>query len=209
MEKMEYTPYTTQLFQGYYGSMLYDPDMENDYNAMRSYDTDGDCPVYDLDFKAYTEDLNGHITGFLFEHGVNKEDRIINSMEYKAMVSPREYNFTTDTLVTEIEVDMEKLKAWIADHKDGFDMYLHEHYTSRSGFISFVANNYDEFMDAEYENIERHYHVMVDFYLLTNIFGTDKFIDMDIDETDFMEDVLEQVNETFDEHMVESEEENE
>jgi hypothetical protein len=64
-------------------------------------------------------------------------------------------------------------------------------------------------MDAEHVNVERHYHVMVDFYLLTNIFGTDKFIDMDIDETDFMEDVLEQVNETFDEHMTESEEENE
>ncbi len=206
MEKMEYTPYNTDLFQGYYASKLYDPDMENDYNAMRSYDTDGDCPVYDLDFKAYTEDLNGYITGLLFEHGVNDEDGIIKSMEYKSMMSPREYNFTTDTLVTEIEVDMGKLKAWIADHKECFDMYLHERYTSWSGFISFVSNNYDDFMDTEYENIERHYHVMVDFYLLTNIFGTDKFLDMDIDETDFMEDVLEQVNETFDEHMVESEE---
>jgi hypothetical protein len=206
---MEYTPYNTDLFQGYYGSKLYDPEMENDYNTMVSYDLNGDCPVYDLDFKAYTEELNGHITDYLFEHGVNEEDDIIKSMAYKSMESPREYNFTTDTLITEIEVDMGKLKAWVETHKEAFSDYLKEHFTPRSGFFPFVTNDYEKYMDTSETYLERHYHVMVDFYLLTNIFGTDKFIDMDIDETDFMEDVLGQVNETFDEHMTESEEENE
>ena len=196
MEKTEYTTGNLDIFQGYYGSLLYSPDMEIDYNNMAYNDTEDEVE-YELDFKGYTEEMNRHITDKIMEYGVNKEDGIIKSMTYKSMWSPKHYNFTTDKLELEVEVDMDKLKSWVEVHKVGFDKYLYRFYTPCSGWIPFVANNYDEYVEED-----RHHDVMVDYYLLTNIFNSDDFLDMDINDTDYMQDIIEQVNETFSEHMI-------
>ena len=195
MEKMEYSPYNHDLFQGYYGTVLYSPEMETDYNTMAYQDTKEDIE-YNLNFSGYTEDMNKVITEKLMEYGVNKEDGIIQSMEYKSMWIPREFNFATERLNLEIEIDMERLRSWAEAHRQGFDKYLHVYYKPCIGWIPFVPDNYEDYMA-----LDDCYDVMVDYYLLTNIHGTEDFHDKDIDRTDFMQDILEQVNETFSENM--------
>jgi hypothetical protein len=89
----------------------------------------------------------------------------ITDMQLKEMNSPREYNFTTDKLVCELEVDMDKIKKWCYEtEKEKFEEYLKENYTSYDGFISFIPNNVREFKEKEDTD------VMIDFYILSHLY---------------------------------------
>ena len=58
--------------------------------------------------------------------------------------SPAYYNFSTDTLDFNITVNFKKLlqKLNSLEHDDEFNTFLHDHYTSYDGFMSFTPNNY-------------------------------------------------------------------
>jgi hypothetical protein len=60
--------------------------------------------------------------------------------------SPREYNFSTDTLNFTIEVDYKELKKAVLDLKENkeFAEYLRENYTSYDGFWSYTPNNWSD-----------------------------------------------------------------
>jgi hypothetical protein len=64
--------------------------------------------------------------------------------------SPREYNFSTDELDFEADVNMAELLRTVKSLEDNakFQEFLHEHYTSYDGFMSFTPNNYRDFRDA-------------------------------------------------------------
>jgi hypothetical protein len=58
--------------------------------------------------------------------------------------SPREYNFSTDTLDFSLDINKKKLSDCLDSLKDNkeFDTWLHDRYTSCDGFWSFTPNNY-------------------------------------------------------------------
>ena len=60
--------------------------------------------------------------------------------------SPREYNFNTDQLDFDLNIDLRKLIARVRELKNDkkFSEFLIEHFRSRDGFISFTPDNYDE-----------------------------------------------------------------
>jgi hypothetical protein len=89
----------------------------------------------------------------------------ITDMQFKELNSPREYNFTTDKLVCEVEVDLDKLKKYCYEtEREKFEEYLKENYSSYDGFISFVPNNVKEF-EQEKDDTD----VMIDFYILSHL----------------------------------------
>jgi len=63
--------------------------------------------------------------------------------------SPREYNFHTNTIDVDIKVNRRKLlnKARELCNSDDFTNYLHDNYTSMSGFISYTPNNKIELLE--------------------------------------------------------------
>ena len=57
---------------------------------------------------------------------------------------PSYYNFESDNVVFDFEYS-DKMRGWIFDYvknNESFDKYLHDKFTSRSGFISYTANNW-------------------------------------------------------------------
>lgn len=85
----------------------------------------------------------------------NREDEILESLNVPFIKrltftgewsSPREYNFTTDSIYFDIEVDENEMMQALEGLRNdtAFAEFLREHYASRSGFISFTPDNYDD-----------------------------------------------------------------
>lgn len=64
--------------------------------------------------------------------------------ERQELKSPREYNFTNDSVNCAITVDLRKLRSYLSRHRKDLEVYLKRHYTSRDGFISFHPNSVDD-----------------------------------------------------------------
>ena len=79
------------------------------------------------------------------------------TIKCKNIFGPREYNFATDELVLDVSYNKRKLLKFAKDNREDFDTFLHKNYTSYDGFMSFTANNYDEwlvdFKDNEFRSI--------------------------------------------------------
>ena len=60
--------------------------------------------------------------------------------------SPREYNFSTDTLDFEVEINKTKLLQTLKNLETDqeFSKYLKDNFTSYDGFMSFTPNNYHD-----------------------------------------------------------------
>jgi len=165
-QRINYVPDSLNIFPGFYESQLYYSDMEYNYNYNEKYEFEKymDCEIDD--FKAYCRDVCEELTDEIKDLLV--DDEICTNVELVGMSSPREYNFTTDKLELNIDVNLWRIatKVWYDEdlHK-GFDKYLQKKYTSCSGYISFVANNIDEYFDRmEWAD------VLLDYWLLTKIY---------------------------------------
>ena len=99
------------------------------------------------------------------------------------LYSPREYNFTTDKLIINVEFRLRALEHWcFKDKPEEFNKYLKENYSSYDGFISFVPNRISAFKDKyfnEYKTFKERernnlINVMLEFYFECQIdFETD------------------------------------
>lgn len=97
--------------------------------------------------------------------------------------SPREYNFTTDKLIVNVEFRLRALEYWCLKNKpEEFNKYLKENYSSYDGFISFVPNSISAFKDKyfnEYKTFKERernnlINIMLEFYFECQIdFETD------------------------------------
>lgn len=158
---MDYTPSSRDIFPGFYESILLNSESESDYNRDEQFSDPDNYVERELDYNSFTKEVCEEITSLI--------GKILDAnAEFREMYSPREYNFVTDQLTIEIDIDPERIKSEILASEDlskGFDKYLHAHYTSRDGFWSFVENNIqDYFRKGE------HTDVMIDYYLLTKIY---------------------------------------
>lgn len=80
--------------------------------------------------------------------------------EYECVVSPREYNFTTDSINCQLTFKkgrrtQKKILSYLRSHWSEFDDWCHEKYSSYDGFISFLPNNAKDFM-KKLKSGERH-----------------------------------------------------
>lgn len=71
--------------------------------------------------------------------------------EYEAVVSPREYNFTTDSINCQLTFKkgrrtQKKILSYLRSHWSEFDEWCHEKYSSYDGFWSFLPNTAKGFM---------------------------------------------------------------
>lgn len=92
---------------------------------------------------------------------------------YLGMDSPREYNFRTDRITFEVEVDLNKLKRHcFKDNAVRFARYLGECWQSRDGFWSFIPCTLQDFKDT-YRSVPAKrselVDVMIEFYLLEHV----------------------------------------
>lgn len=77
------------------------------------------------------------------------ELNIIKSVTYEKLVSPKYYNFSTDSINCEIEADFTAIHKYLVANKDAFIKDRKERYTSRSGFISSYSSDLGYWMDQD------------------------------------------------------------
>jgi len=135
-------------FSGFYNSIWeFDDDAINvdiaEQREERGLDELSDYTL-DIDYKRYRVDVAKQyckVTSKLL-------DDYIESMTFKELESPREYNFTTDKIVCDVTIDTDKISAWCEDNKDELSEYITQRFTSRDGFCSFFSNDINEWIDA-------------------------------------------------------------
>lgn len=153
------------IFPGFYESVLSNGDDFIEWNV------EDDCEIEYIDFKKYMHEVGVLYTKCLWNEVVeNVEELIISDFKFVSIYSPAFYNYSTDKLEIEMEVDFEKLKTYCFElNAAEFENYLKENFTSRSGFISFVPNNGQEFRVYLENEQEQALDVMIEFYLLQTV----------------------------------------
>jgi len=110
-----------------------------------------DCINYSMVFAYYSARYVQMIQRELAEAGID-----CPSLEFKALHSPREYNFTTDTIEATIDnSDLVKLFTY-CNESDLADV-IKERFTSRDGFHSFYSNDLEDWKARgpnSWDNIE-------------------------------------------------------
>ena len=146
---METTKFETflPLFPGFYNTYLESDDAETselDYineqraeNGLEPIEWDK-CEFY---YDEYRQRVSKAYTNAV-EHEL-KSLGLVNNIEFQELISPKEYNFSTDSIDVEIDVNIENLQKYIAENKQKFIEYLKEKYTSCSGFISSYSTDFD------------------------------------------------------------------
>jgi hypothetical protein len=158
--KYEYTNQSPELFAGFYDSVLHNYDLEAE---IAEYKADDSGMEYEIaDWSGYQNSIAENCAEWLFNHLPNHD--IIKAMKYKELWSPMYYNFETDKLTLDCDIDLDGLKNYcLQANRDDFSKYLFENWSSRDGFVSFVENDILEFeKDPDIT-------IMIEFYLLREI----------------------------------------
>ena len=158
--KYEYTNQSPELFAGFYESVFNNYDM---IDEIAEYKADDSGTQYDItNWGDYQNSIAENCTSWLFDNLPNHN--IIKAMKYKELWSPMYYNFETDKLTIDCEIDLDGLKNYcLQANRDEFNTYLHDNWSSYDGFTSFVPNNIVEF------EREPDITIMIEFYLLKEL----------------------------------------
>ena len=77
--------------------------------------------------------------------------------EYVEFTSPKYYNFETDKLYARVSLNALK-ELWHWHRQNDFIQlkeYIKERFTSRDGFISFISNDFQDWMDSDWESLHQ------------------------------------------------------
>lgn len=177
--KYIYQNWSPVIFMGFYESILFNSDSEYYLNECLQ---DEDHPEqYEIDFETYTQEVSEYATELLKDYIIN-DDNIVKNMKFISLYSPRYYNYDTDRLNIEMNINLNKLKAYIKKNKTDFNLYLKDNFTSYDGFISFVENNYTCFKEQYTYDKNRCLNVMIEYYILNQLYGANWQAIKDMDD---------------------------
>lgn len=181
--RTDYVNHSCAIFEGFYESNLFNSDTMYYFNSDNvSSDREegylGKDEEYDVDFKAYSKEVCEIATDLLEEVAteyLSEDEQILKNFKLLNISSPHYYNFETDKLHIELDVNVHALENYcFTSNKDDFNNYLRDNFTSYDGFISFIDNNLTDFRftynTKGTDSVEL--NVMIEYYLLTRIYET-------------------------------------
>ena len=139
---------TTIPFSGFYNS-LHEGGLDQTLEQMFS-DRDTGCHRNEgLEGRAIDECRWGLVhTTYALNYANALAAQFKIAMKFESLQSPKEYNFTTDRIFCEIELDEVKRIRAATDEK-AFRDKIRERFTSCDGFISSYSNDLDEWDEIE------------------------------------------------------------
>ena len=185
------------LFPGFYGTSYQynDDDMEyklfSDPNAVCQELKDIiENEIYDcIDYDDYKIDVSKACCDFL-DSGIREIPaiaKIVKSIKFGSLVSPKEYNFANNSINCIMELDFNALLTAFIKHPKSKE-YLKGTYTSCSGFMSHYPNNMPEWIENAFDDKGHTTGSMLQFLLIAH----DETI-----ENDMIMDVLESVENDY------------
>lgn len=168
--KIRYTNWSTEIFEGFYESGLFNCDSE--YYLSQNLESD-----YEIkDFHTFMNTVGKRIADEVYYPCFCEEDSAVTDLDFVGIDCPQYYNYRTDRIVLDVEVDLKKLEDFCFN--DDFNKYLQDNFTSRDGFHSFVKNNrlgfYLEYKDDESEK-QKCLDVMLEYYFTKRIEDEEDF----------------------------------
>lgn len=145
-------------FEGLYESVI-DSHVDDYILNLFDFEGCGDTDLIPENFYmnfTYTKDMVNAIGGkytSLFQEYLKEEFKIEIELKFKEVVSPREYNFTTDRLFCEIsDSDIAKLAAITSEQR--LKEVISIRHTSRDGFSSFYSNDFEEWQEKGFKEFD-------------------------------------------------------
>lgn len=159
------------VFTGFYNTIFelctYASFLENAIEAMEDGEEKEELEK-ELDTLDYIQDRENTSIRIFEAFIENFEIDFIKKWEYEKLNSPREYNYSTDSIYCGMEVDIDAMGKWYKSIKNTkeFDSFLKENFTSCDGFYS----SFDNFASSEdWEEItEKNIHFILDFIFPSN-----------------------------------------
>lgn len=201
--KHTYNNWSYKIFEGFYESNLYNSDSL--YWITQTDKEEGylkDNQYYDIDnWESFTKEIAENAINEL--SNILPDNEIIQDMKLKDIYRPKYYNFETDSLIIDIKLNLTKLKKYcFTTHREDFNKYLKENFTSYDGFISFISNNINDFiLDYNQKPNNKELNTMIEYYLLSQIYGSTSNNDFIGFDTSYHYRLYEDVNEIQYEHL--------
>lgn len=169
---------TVPLFDGFYNSV---------YEFEEERILEGTNLKYDellIDYEGYVNAIGKEYTAQICD--LLKEHEYISNYEYEKVVSPKYYNYSTDSIYCKIEFSMyniAKIKNWLKENWKVFEKTIKEKFTSCSGFHSFYSNSadiwYRDFLKAGLHGEIENFKAIQWCTILEIILQNDTLIDYD------------------------------
>lgn len=200
--KHTYNNWSTKIFEGFYESGLYDSDtlclLEESHELKNN-------EHYDIeDWTGFTNDVAIACMDNLLD--ILPDDEIIQAFKFKEIHSPEYYNYETDSLILDVKLNLHKLKKYcFKTHRNNFNEYLKINFTSRDGFISYIANNINDFIldyNSKTTPNDREINIMIEYYLLCQIYDSVNPNDFQGNETIYHESNYEAASEIINDYLV-------
>ena len=105
--------------------------------------------VYDfIDFKTMEEAVAKHSCNFIADMIASILKTHV-SIDFQMVVSPKQYNFSTDVVNCVITMDTEPVYEYLNSHLAEYTTYIKENYSSRSGFLSYYDTSMAIWLNPE------------------------------------------------------------
>jgi len=136
------------VFSGFYGT-VFEADESMVIEKPYTYDD------YKFDYKGYNEDM-GKACVKAIQNKLDEIGKFGVKIEYQTISSPREYNFANDSIHVKyiLSKGLKEVTKYLLKNNRVFETYISDHYTSRSGFMSFYSNDANVWIN-EYLNDEK------------------------------------------------------
>lgn len=120
------------IFPGFYDTLI-SGDLEID-NFL--YFENLDYDQINFDYKQYQLDCSKSACKFIENE---LKDFGVISIEFQELISPKYYNYSTDSINCKIEIDPEIISKYVLENNEAFEKYLKDNYTNYDGFIAYFS----------------------------------------------------------------------
>ena len=174
------------VFSGFYNTIWAFNEENVIYDINDNREAEGNITFEHL-YIDYTQYENDVASG-LCEVIKDKLSDYIENIEFQKIYSPKTYNFSNNSIDVAITPNIENIKKFIYAHKNEFNQYLKNKYTSYDGFISHYHNYFEAWEDdtQSFNNLNINNHALgsiLDF--IANI--------SELEELDIYYDVMENI----------------
>ena len=143
------------VFPGFYGTW-YEPDETNEQDGINQGRADNNLPELkwdeiEFDYTSYQNEVGENACSVM----QNDLENFLSKIEFENIQSPREYNFTNDSINCIIHLSLENETAiteFLNDHKDQFSEYLKNEYTSYDGFLSHYVSDISDWIPPDLDH---------------------------------------------------------
>lgn len=163
------------FFPGFYDSLLLNSD--DSYYAIKEeleyyHDEEGRTDLTEDDLDIHYDDYERDVCDAYVDVFFKNAPEFIKKADFDEMVSPKEYNFSTDRVFANCEFAddwKEKMKAFMEENREWLNERISDDWSSYDGFISFMSNRLEEWDEHLFEEEdERYISTMIGYMMLRN-----------------------------------------